>query len=162
VALPNAVGVYPLDFNGEQAPNPESRVLLGHKTDRHGVPKLRVDWRVSELDWLTLSRMLGQLRRAVESCGCGTIEYDEERLDQDAQACAVPMAGHHIGTARMSENPNAGVVNADCRVHHVDNLYVAGSATFPTSGQANPMLTIVAMALRLAQHLEARLDGRFV
>jgi choline dehydrogenase-like flavoprotein len=53
-------------------------------------------------------------------------------------------------------------VNADGRVHHVDNLYVAGSATFPTSGQANPMLTTVAMALRLAKHLEIRLGGRFV
>jgi choline dehydrogenase-like flavoprotein len=162
VALPNAAGVYSLDFNGEQAPNPESRVLLAHETDRYGLPKLRIDWRVSELDWLTLSRMLRELRRAVESCGCGTIEYDEERLDQDARTSTLPVGGHHIGTARMSESPSAGVVNADCRVHYVENLYVAGSATFPTSGQANPMLTLVAMALRLAQHLEVRLGGRFV
>jgi choline dehydrogenase-like flavoprotein len=82
-------------------------------------------------------------------------------LDQDARASALPMGGHHIGTARMSESPSAGVVNADGRVHHMDNLYVAGSATFPTSGQSYPMLTIVAMALRLAQHLEIRLAGRF-
>jgi choline dehydrogenase-like flavoprotein len=160
VALPNATGVYPLDFNGEQAPNPESRVSLAHETDRYGVPRLRVDWRASELDWLTLSRMLRELRRAVEGCDCGTIEYDEERLDQDEQASAVPIGGHHIGTARMSEGPSSGVVNADGRVHHVDNLYVAGCATFPTSGQADPMLTIVAMALRLAEHIEIRLDGR--
>ena len=112
VALPNAAGVYSLDFNGEQAPNLESRVLLAHETDRYGVPKLRVDWRVSELDWLTLSRMLRELRRAVEACGCGTIEYDEERLDQDARASAVPVGGHHIGTARMSTCPSSGVVNA--------------------------------------------------
>ena len=105
--------------------------------------------------------MLRELRRVVEACGCGTIEYDEERLDQDAQASAVPVGGHHIGTARMSESPSSGVVNADGRVHYVENLYVTGSATFPTSGQANPMLTIVAMALRLAEHLEIRLDGRF-
>jgi choline dehydrogenase-like flavoprotein len=83
-------------------------------------------------------------------------------LDPDARASAVPVGGHHIGTARMSESPSSGVVNADGRVHHVDNLYVAGCATFPTSGQANPMLTIVAMALRLAQHLETRLGDRFV
>ena len=89
-------------------------------------------------------------------------EYDEERLDQDARASAVPVGGHHIGTARMSTCPSSGVVNADGRVHHVENLYVAGCATFPTSGQANPMLTIVAMALRLAQHLEIRLGDRFV
>jgi choline dehydrogenase-like flavoprotein len=158
VAVANAAGVYPLDFNGEQAPNPESRVWLGHETDRHGVPKLRVDWRVSELDWLTLSRMLRELKRAVEARCCGTVEYNVERFDQDAWSSVVPpLAGHHIGTARMSENPDTGVVTADCRVHYVDNLYVGGSATFPTSGQANPVLTIVAMALRLAQHLEMRL-----
>ena len=89
-------------------------------------------------------------------------EYDEERLDQDARASAVPVGGHHIGTARMSTCPSSGVVNADGRVHHVENLYVAGCATFPTSGQANPMLTIVAMALRLAEHLETRLDDQFI
>ena len=162
VALPNPAGTYELDFNGEQAPNPESRVSLAHETDRYGVPRLKIDWRASELDWLTLSRVLRELRRAVEDSGCGTIEYDEERLDEEARASAVPITAHHIGTARMSESPRAGVVNADGRVHHVDNLYVAGSATFPTSGQANPMLTIVAMALRLAKHLEVRLGGRFV
>ena len=61
----------------------------------------------------------------------------------------------------VSENPNAGVVDGDARVHYVRNLYIAGGSTFPTCGQANPMLTIVAMALRLAQHLEMKLDDRF-
>jgi choline dehydrogenase-like flavoprotein len=162
VAVPNVTGTYLLDFMGEQAPNPDSRVSLTRETDRYGVPRLKIDWRASELDWLTLSRMLRELRRSVEGCGCGTIEYDEEQLDEDARASAVPVGGHHIGTARMSESPSAGVVNADCRVHHVDNLYIAGCATFPTSGQANPTLTIVAMALRLAQHLEIRLGDSLI
>jgi choline dehydrogenase-like flavoprotein len=83
-------------------------------------------------------------------------------LDQDARASVLPLGGHHIGTARMSESPSSGVVNSDGRVHFVNNLYVAGSATFPTSGHANPILTIVAMALRLAQHLEMRLGNRLV
>jgi choline dehydrogenase-like flavoprotein len=162
VALPSAAGIYPLDFNGEQAPNPESRVLLGHETDRYGVPKLKIEWRASELDWLTLSRTLSELKRAIEGSNCGTIEYDDERLDHDARSSAMPLGGHHIGTARMSETPSSGVVNADGRVHHVDNLYVAGCATFPTCGQANPTLTILAMALRLAQHLETRLGSRSI
>ena len=106
--------------------------------------------------------MLRELRRAVESCGCGTIEYGEESLDQDAQAGVVPVGGHHIGTARMTESPSSGVVSADGRVHHVDDLYDAGCAIFPTSGQANPMLTIVVMTLRVAEHLEIRVDGRFI
>jgi GMC oxidoreductase len=161
VVLPDQAGVYPLDFNGEQAPNPESRVLLARETDRYGVPKLKIDWRASELDWRTLLSMLRELKRAVEGCGCGTIEYEEELSNHGAHDL-VPVGGHHIGTARMSEHPNAGVVDSDGRVHYTRNLYVAGSATFPTSGQANPMLTIVAMALRLAQHLEVKLDGRFI
>jgi len=160
VAASNAAGIYPLEFNGEQAPNPESRVLLARATDRYGVPRLKIDWRASELDWLTLSTMLRELRRAIEGSGCGTLEYDEEDLDQAARAIAVPLGGHHMGTARMSESPSAGVVDPSGRMHHVDNLYIAGSATFPTCGQANPTLTIVAMALRLAQHLEDRFDRK--
>ena len=66
VALPSAKGIYPLDFHGEQAPNLGSRVLLAGGADRHGVPRLNIDWRASELDWLTLSRTLRELRRSLE------------------------------------------------------------------------------------------------
>jgi choline dehydrogenase-like flavoprotein len=62
--------------------------------------------------------------------------------------------GHHIGTARMGTNPRDSVTGADCRVHGTDNLYIASAALFPTSSQANPTLTVVALALRLAQHLK--------
>ena len=65
---------------------------------------------------------------------------------------------HHIGTTRMHVDPKQGVVDPDCRVHGLSNLYVAGSSVFPTSGYANPTLTIVALALRLADHLKARLS----
>jgi choline dehydrogenase-like flavoprotein len=66
-------------------------------------------------------------------------------------------ARHHMGTTRMHADPRRGVVDADCRVHGITNLYVAGSSVFPTSGAANPTLTIVALALRLALHLQNRL-----
>jgi choline dehydrogenase-like flavoprotein len=62
-------------------------------------------------------------------------------------------ASHHMGTTRMSEDPRSGVVDRNSRVHGVDNLYVAGSSVFPSAGHANPTLTIVALALRLAEHL---------
>jgi len=138
VALPNVAGIYPLDLNGEQAPNPESRVLLAGETDRYGVPRLKIDWRASELDLLTLSRMLRELRRVVEACGCGTIEYDKERLNRDMRAGAVPVGRPHIGTARMSERPSAGVVKADGRVRYVHNSYVAVSAIFPHFRASQP------------------------
>jgi choline dehydrogenase-like flavoprotein len=67
---------------------------------------------------------------------------------------AQAMDGYHqIGTARMDQSERLGVVDTDCRVHGVNNLYVAGSAVFPTSGQANPTLMAVALAARLADHL---------
>jgi choline dehydrogenase-like flavoprotein len=81
------------------------------------------------------------------------------RFDYDADSVELEMTrygaygGHHIGTTRMGVDPRFSVVNADCRVHGIRNLYISGSATFPTSGQANPTLTIVAMSLRLAEHL---------
>ena len=61
---------------------------------------------------------------------------------------------HQLGTARMHRDPSGGVVDSDCRVHTVPNLYVAGGAVFPTGGYANPTLTIVALSLRLADHLK--------
>jgi choline dehydrogenase-like flavoprotein len=61
---------------------------------------------------------------------------------------------HHIGTTRMHGDPKLGVVNADCQVHGISNLYIAGSSVFPTSGTAAPTLTIVALALRLADHIK--------
>jgi choline dehydrogenase-like flavoprotein len=62
-----------------------------------------------------------------------------------------------MGTTRMADDPTKGVVDADCRVHHVDNLFVGGSSVFPTCGSCNPTLTIVALSLRLADHLRPRL-----
>jgi choline dehydrogenase-like flavoprotein len=67
--------------------------------------------------------------------------------------------GHHIGTARMGASPSTSVVDGDCRVHNVGNLFISSSAVFPTSGQANPTLTIIALALRLGDHLK-RLTSR--
>jgi len=68
--------------------------------------------------------------------------------------------GHHIGTARMGSDPRTSVVDANCRVHSVGNLFVAGSAAFPTSSQANPTLTLIALSLRLGRHLSQRLAAR--
>ena len=65
------------------------------------------------------------------------------------------LSWHHMGTTRMATSPREGVVDANCRVHGMTNFFVAGSSVFPTSGHANPTLTIVALALRLADHLQA-------
>lgn len=159
VALPSAAGIFPLDLNAEQEPNLDSRVTLTEQLDRHGVPRLRVDWRLTELDYQTVAVALRELRAALRRTGCGDVAFDDESLDEQIRENVKPVGGHHIGTARISTDPKRGVVDADCRVHGVPNLYVAGSATFPTSSHANPTLTIVALALRLGEHIRSRLEN---
>ena len=85
----------------------------------------------------------------------GRVRFNELLLEDDARWSEnLSWFGHHMGTTRMSDDPTRGVVNRDCCVHGVSNLYVAGSSVFPTSGYANPTLTLLALALRLADHLK--------
>lgn len=134
----------------EQPPVPESRVALGHEVDRLGLPRLVFDWRIPESVDRSLKRLEALLGRTLEETGIGRLEPGEGRPSYTD-------ASHHMGTTRMSTDPRRGVVDPDGRVHDVDNLFIAGSGVFPSAGHANPTLTIVALALRLADHLAGRL-----
>lgn len=147
---------YTLDFHAEQAPGRDSRVTLGGGLDALGVPKLHVDWRYQPRDVHTVATALARLDAALRHSGVGRFDYDPERVEAEMTRYGA-YGGHHIGTARMGGDPRTSVVDADCRLHEADNLFLAGSAVFPTSGQANPTLTIVALALRLADHLRSRM-----
>ena len=149
---------YSLDFHAEQAPNPLSRVTLGRETDALGMPRLVVDWRHSALDMHTVRTGFAVLAAELAACGAADLRHDPDGVEVAALQDGA-YGGHHIGTARISPDARTGVVDSHCRVHGVSNLFVAGSAVFPTSSQANPTLTIVAMALRLAGHLEASKQG---
>jgi choline dehydrogenase-like flavoprotein len=140
----------------EATPRPDSRITLSDERDELGMPRVRVDWRMHPDDRRGLERLRAALQAAVRGRGLGTLVDDPAT---DATGWPRSMAGgkHHIGTTRMHADPKQGVVDPDCRVHGLANLYVAGSSVFPTSGYANPTLTIVALALRLADHLKARL-----
>jgi choline dehydrogenase-like flavoprotein len=144
---------YSLDFHAEQLPNPASRIQLTQARDALGQQKIRVDWRSSAADLRTVGLAARSLARDLAASGCGIFSFDDQEVAVSALRDGA-YGGHHIGTARMSHTPQTGVVDADCRVHGLRNLFIAGSAVFPTSGQANPTLTIVAMALRLAEHLK--------
>jgi choline dehydrogenase-like flavoprotein len=155
-------GLY-LSVRAEQAPNPASRVLLGSEPDALGMPKLALDWRFSELDKRTLRVVATQLGAELARSGAGSVEPEPWLTNGDVPWQTDPLIGnhpiggfHHMGTTRMSNDPRLGVVDADCRVHGVRNLYVAGSSVFPTSGWANPTLTILALSLRLADQLESK------
>lgn len=142
--------VLQLTSMAEQAPNPESRVMLGSRRDRFGLPVARLDWRVTDLDRQSLRTAVDIIDDVVRSHGHGRMVW---KIGDSRPVEPLKGGWHHMGTTRMDPDPREGVVDANCRVHGVDNLYVTGSSTFSTSGYANPTLTLVAMAFRLADHL---------
>jgi choline dehydrogenase-like flavoprotein len=159
VILRNRTNRFSLEVHGEQTPRADSRVTLTGKADALGMPQLRVDWRYSRGDIESARRTLDLIAQEFERTGTGRLEYDAGTFEEDLMRFGA-YGGHHIGTARMGTDVRKSVVDPDCRVHSVDNLYVAGSAVFPTSSQANPTLTLIALSLRLGRHLAQRLTAR--
>ena len=152
-------GIY-LSTRAEQAPNPESRVKLSDDRDDLGMPRVELNWRFSELDKRTLQILVQELDTQMRRDGVGSVEpaawlaASDLPWEHDSLMGHHPIGGyHHMGTTRMSTNPRFGVVDANCKVHGVSNLHIAGSSVFPTSGWANPTLTILALSLRLGDHL---------
>ena len=156
VILRNRTNCFSLEVQGEQRPLADSRVTLGERLDALGMPQLRVDWRYSPADIDSVRGTLDVLAEEFAHSGVAHFAYDADTLEQDLMRFGA-YGGHHLGTARMGHNPHTSVVNADCQVHGVHNLFVAGSAVFPTSSQANPTLTLIALALRLGGTLAQRL-----
>lgn len=149
-------GVFSLDIHAEQVPNRESRVMLSEKADAFGKPQIKVDWRCKPQDIRTVRVALAALKADIARLEGASLTYDDAEIEP-AMLRDGAYGGHHIGTARMGKTPKDGVVDKDCKLFGVENLYIAGSAAFPTSGQANPTLTIIAFALRLAEHLKAKI-----
>jgi choline dehydrogenase-like flavoprotein len=149
---------YPLEFNAEQLPNPQSRVQLGAATDPFGVPRLIVQWGPHESEAASICRGYRVLAAAVSKIGLGEIALDPD-LPNIMRSNLMPSVGHHIGTARIGQDARSGVVGPDCEVWGTRGLFVAGPAIFPSSGFANPTLTAVALAFRLAEHLKRLYGG---
>jgi choline dehydrogenase-like flavoprotein len=144
---------------GEQAPNPSSRIRLADDRDALGQRRIAVDWQLGEQDWRTLATMARCMAVELTRLGLGRVQLIDELLGAKPDWPSFLNWGHHhSGTTRMSSSPEFGVVDASCRVHGIDNLYLAGSSVFSTQGFATPTLSIVALALRLADHLRARLS----
>ncbi len=141
----------------EQAPNPHSRVYLADEPDALGMRKLNVNWQLSELDLKTTQVMVNTLASQLSRHFRARIRIPEWiSFAPSDWAHHFKDVSHPTGTTRMSADEKTGVVDQNCRVHGVDNLYIAGSSVFPTTGQSNPTLTIVSLALRLADHIKMR------
>lgn len=156
VILRNRTNRFSLEVHGEQLPRADSRVTLGNHVDALGMPKLRVDWRYGQADIESVRHTLDVMAVEFAASNVGSFEYNRSTLEEDLMRFGA-YGGHHVGTARMGCDVRTSVVNTDCQVHGVRNLYVAGSAVFPTSSQANPTLTLIALSLRLAHRLSVKL-----
>jgi choline dehydrogenase-like flavoprotein len=151
-----------LGVMSEQAPNPQSRVTLGEERDALGMRRSVLDWRLTELDRHSLSTFIETCAREFRRLGLGTVDLDSFTMPDDVSRMDELFfdCSHHMGTTRMHEDPRHGVVDADCRVHGVENLFIGSGSVFPTGGSSNPTLTIIALCLRIADRLKRELAFR--
>lgn len=149
-----AVAGVELSSRLEPTPNPDSRVRLGRERDALGMSRVELDWQLTRHDRESAVRGIEILGAELGRAGVGRLRLD---IDPESDDWPADNAGgwHHMGTTRMHDDPRHGVVDRDCRVHGLRNLHVAGSSVFPTAGSGTPTMTIVALALRLAAHLES-------
>ncbi|MDG2530294.1 FAD-dependent oxidoreductase [Caulobacter endophyticus] len=139
----------------EMAPNPDSRITLADTVDPvFGQRQTHITWLLSDRDEATYTQTTGLFKAAVEELG-----GDFYCQPWSTVKAGLTVNGHHIGTTRMSADPQDGVVDADLKVHGLDNLYVAGSSVFPSTGISNPTFTIIALSIRLAEHLRGRVGA---
>jgi choline dehydrogenase-like flavoprotein len=138
----------------EQTPDPSSRVTLAEKADALGMPLLRIDWRIGELERRSVMRLNELVGLELRRAGFKEAFRNNHLLEDINWRSQFIDRAHPSGTTRMSDSPKQGVVDQNCMVHEVEGLYVAGSSVFPTAGHANPTLMIVALAIRLADWLK--------
>lgn len=146
----------------EPPPDPDSRVVLSQERDQLGVNRVRVDWRLGTLVKRTIDRTLAIVAEELTAAGVADVSLDPPIEGGDwpdtfnKEGC-----WHHMGTTRMHDSAKLGVVDRNCRVHGINNLYIAGSSVFPTAGGDFPTITIVALTLRLADHIAAAMGRGF-
>jgi choline dehydrogenase-like flavoprotein len=140
----------------DPTPNPDSRVSLGTDRDALGLPRIQLHWQLSPLDKHSVRRTLEIIGAELGRAGLGRLQIN---LDDDDTTWPKDTRGgwHHMGTTRMSDDPKRGVVDRNCQVHGISNLFIAGSSVFPTAGSGTPTMMLVSLALRLADHIKERM-----
>jgi choline dehydrogenase-like flavoprotein len=141
----------------EAEPNRDSRVTLSEQRDRLGMQRVKVDWQLTDLVKRTFDRTNTLLAQEMEQAGVAKVTLDAP-LEGRPWPALLEGTWHHMGTTRMHDSPTLGVVDRNCKVHGMSNLYVAGSSVFPTVGANFPTITITALTLRLAEHVARELQ----
>jgi choline dehydrogenase-like flavoprotein len=141
----------------DSTPNPDSRVTLGSERDPLGLPRIEFHWQLSPLDKHSLRRTLEIMGAEFGRAGLGRLQI---LIDDDDSTWPKDTRGgwHHMGTTRMSDDPKRGVVDRNCQVHGISNLFIAGSSVFPTAGSGTPTMLLVSLALRLADHIKGLME----
>jgi choline dehydrogenase-like flavoprotein len=147
---------YQLMTRIEQAPSPLSRIVLNNERDELGMQRVTLNWVLSSLEKRSIRKMYEIIGMQIGAAGIGRIKLLDYLLDEKDDSWPQFTSGgwHHMGTTRMSNDPKTGVVDKNCKVHGIQNLYVTGSSCFTTGGAVNPTLTLTALALRLAHHIK--------
>lgn len=143
---------YELGCGMELKPDPERRLTLTGEKDALGMPRLKLHMTIGDEDFARYRLTMKELGRQLLAARSGMIHLD--RASRESWLEVMDWGNHHDGTTRMNDDPKLGVVDANLKVHGVSNLFVAGSSTFPTSGASNPTMNLVALTLRLADHVK--------
>ncbi|MFW6324033.1 MAG: GMC oxidoreductase [Desulfovibrionales bacterium] len=147
--------IFRLNHMAEQVPNPDSRISLSNDRDILGQRRIRICWRLTQQDIRSIHRSQEILDQELTRAGLG-------KLIIEMDPCIIPDSihggWHHMGTTRMHINPKMGVVDPECRIHGFSNIYIAGASVFPTGGYANPVLTTLALVLRLADRIKKQMS----
>jgi choline dehydrogenase-like flavoprotein len=154
--LPRKIDRLKLVVMVEQRPDPDSRVTLSDRRDRFGMPRCRIDWRINEQEQHTARRMAQMVAADFARAGLQSPTLEPWVAQGAPFPDTFQDVAHPTGTTRMGHDPRTSVVDADCQVHGIQGLYIAGSSVFPTSGHANPTQMIVALAIRLADTIKVR------
>jgi hypothetical protein len=147
----------------EQSPNPDSRIQLDKETDELGVPRATLDWRLSSIEKRSIRKLHEVIGEEVGRSEIGRVGLMDWLHEENNSGWPSILGGgwHHMGTTRMADNPKEGVVDANCKVFGINNLYMTGSSCFSTSGAPNPTLTLLALTLRLSEHLKRSAANNF-
>lgn len=144
---------YSLNFHIEQIPSSENRISLSNERDAFGQPLAAVHWTLSDVETRSIELLHHEMNILLKKKQCGKLRWNDGS-PPDFPNLVTGDSSHHMGSTRMGNNDLTSVVDRNCKVHGIRNLYIAGSSTFPTSGYSNPTFTIVALAIRLADHLK--------
>jgi choline dehydrogenase-like flavoprotein len=150
---------YELFTRIEQAPNPNSRISLDTDLDGLGVPKAILHWELTPFEKRSIRKIHEIFGQQIGKSGIGRVKMMDYLNDEKDESWPNFTGGgwHHMGTTRMSDDPKQGVVNANCQVHGIKNLFVAGSSCYVTAAAPNPTLTLVALSLRLSDYVKERM-----